>query len=381
MENRRRHLHFGPGKLGLGLVTWATRKQGMRVTLVTHSDRIESEEKNALLVRNKCYFIQGLTREKVFVDGLVGYGPANKFPTLREAIVDAETVLLTTSLRDNLKNIVEMLGELLLARHQANVASNLYILAAENTRDSVWLQREIEKYFARSNPAINASDILRQVTFVPCVVDRVCTRVVVEDGEVVVTAFPTARWLIQDPGGHTGVELRAVLPPDDTIEYVADIKLERKIKLYLYNGPHLLLAIFAFIENIYLLPQFLGTENGERVLRLVFHECERTLTHLDRAIPLKRIKEDIKKNEMRFRSDPDPVARILSRLSGDRNLPKFLEDFHHKVGLPALSYLRTGGRDLNVIPLALFSLIERIQEHDYPAAKRRKRQRDSRQQV
>jgi mannitol-1-phosphate/altronate dehydrogenase len=365
-----KHLHIGAGRLGLGLVAAAAAQSGLEVIIAVEASPRGASTKNAMLAESRRFIVvppDETEAVEIKIQSVVQYGEPSVEAEIRDIIADPHTVLVTTAVGDNLPHIVPLLTRLLLHRHHAGIASPLFIIAAENTRNSLWLREQIEQRLA--NAGVISTTVLQFVVFVPCVVDRVCKNISTATGEVRVAVEAEADWLVADLRDELGRSLESYLSPDrGSIRFQTDVLPFWRRKIYLLNGPHLLLAMLANVEGHIFLDDYLRSESGRIALDRVFAECKLIFRAEDDYFSEAEVDKLIESNKLRFLASNDLVARVLSRFREESDIVNFFRDFHSKVGSPALAYLVKVGGDLPTILLSLLHMISRISANRYVGA-------------
>jgi mannitol-1-phosphate/altronate dehydrogenase len=180
-----RHLHFGAGKLGLGLVGSLSQNLALDFTLANRGleDTNGLSDQNLLIARNACYDVEYYSgeRETIAVSRFFNFSDPADRAALIDLISDHETKLVTISLGGKHGTISDVLAKGLIAR-SAKRAEKVYVLACENGVTSRELRESVLQHTAEP------SQIDASAEFVPCVVDRVCDAIKTSSDRVVVCA-------------------------------------------------------------------------------------------------------------------------------------------------------------------------------------------------
>ena len=369
------HIHFGPGQLGLGLVAWLTTAAGFDVWFATDETRIRTS-KNASLDSQKRYWVrewESSSIQEVVIRGVLAYGTPETEEHLTKLFQEPKTILVTTALRaENLPQVVPVLARLLVARSNVCADCPLFVIAVENTATSTWLKTKLEAELARTAQGAAAS-ALKDVTFLDCMANRVCGKLTWLDASESSVCAPVntkAQLVVSSDKNRFGkglAEYLRVCPSE--LEFASDVPIRIKQKLYLLNGPHLLISIFAFVEGYAFLSDYLASPKGASALSAIFNECRSVFLATEPASSEDHIDHIIAENIEVFVNGKDSVSRILSRFSGKPNLSIFFSDFHVKLGSPALNYMLSGFNGPQSLLLGLLHVTESIREERYPASR------------
>lgn len=364
------HIHLGAGSLGLGFVAHLTAKAGFKVILANRSGDAGSLKKTNAIKENRSYLLhiwgQTQREETVQVDTLLFTDTEEHL--LYQRVCDPSTVLLTTALKDGLHDSVSLIRAMIQARVTASIKSPLFIIACENIVDSNKLMSLV-----KNTPGIKNSqrrDFDKGIKFVPCVVDRICSKVVYDDDldSVRVNVEPYARWVIERTEGIEILEEQFMsLVERNLVEFVPDIRPYKMRKLWLVNGPHLVAAILSKAVREERLEVFLRDPTNEAIMRRVQAEFGQALLMQDNAfsaMDLANFSEGILK---RFQDYPDSFRRIMSRFNRT-TLEGFLKDMYLKVVEPARVLLdRRGAKRARWITHSVYEALRMIEAGDYLA--------------
>ena len=261
------HLHFGTGRLGLGLVAPFLQKPGSELYLLnraqagsnaTGTTRLGAQRRNELLEKNpqKRYVIQapGETtevREIVCYDGFYPYCSETIHDTVQTiqaaSAAKKDGVIVTASIltAENYAPVVEALNVICAAKDAGEPVGDVYLVACENTLSA----REVLEHSAIS-PKVSAS-ARRHVKGVPALVDRMCVGLEEYPGGQPPVTEATVAVQAEEFGA-----LKLALSPEteglasllhgSRVEFSKHLDIEKEIKGWLLNGSHWLIALSAF---------------------------------------------------------------------------------------------------------------------------------------
>lgn len=380
------HIHFGAGRLGLGLIVPFFRtvsttsiiiNRAISGTNPTGTTILPPHRRNQLLrnSHNKTYVVQqhtnqGARYEVAHYGGFFEYGEdgqdiASIIRTIQACYVQPnDRVVVTASLisSDNYQPVLEALEHLSNLREQGAIGS-LFLVACENALNApeIFLDPSLAPFISER--------MRRHVTPVPALVDRVCMGL--EEGKerdqdasyatVVVTTEEYGSLKLElSPATE---ELARYLD-GSRVEFTRYVAIEKRIKNWLLNGSHWLLALAAFEES-----------HGDPELRLnefLKHSAENRAfadevmgeMHEGIAVILRREPEfshfvhDIDPDDYlagastailsRFLSNDDPMSRILARFQAPRpdkptTVDAFKQRFADRVKAPIAAYTEKKG--------------------------------------
>jgi hypothetical protein len=259
------HIHFGTGRLGLGLIGPAFRKPGSELYLLnrevsgdkaTGGTSLSAARRNALLASDaKRYLIErpggsAADRRIVTFDDFMTYDETS-LPSRIEAIADGSRaagagVIVTASILalEHYAPVVEALNILATRRAQGCGIGPIYFIACENTLSA-------PAVFANWGmlPSI-CNEAVAHVTCVHALVDRMCVGL----EEVTTDEGPAVLVRAEDYGA-----VKLQLEPDSgklvevcrgsDVEFSRHVDTEKQIKSWLLNGTHWVIALEAFEES------------------------------------------------------------------------------------------------------------------------------------
>ena len=264
------HLHFGAGRLGLGLVAPFFQKPESELFLLnraqsgskaTGSTRLDARRRNELLQTNpqKLYVIQspgesGEVRDMVRYDGFCPYEDETVKDTIQEILTSSKGkskgVVVTASVltAENYAPVVEALNVISEAKSEGEPVGDLYLVACENTVDA----REVLQHEAVSDMV--SPRTREHVKCVHALVDRMCVGLEEYPGGAPPVEEPTVAVQAEEYG-----LLKLALEPEteglaellrgSRVEFSRHLDIEKEIKGWLLNGSHWLIALTAFHET------------------------------------------------------------------------------------------------------------------------------------
>ncbi|MFC7736151.1 hypothetical protein ACFQX4_09890 [Roseomonas sp. GCM10028921] len=398
------HIHFGAGRLGLGLIVPFFQIGNTRSFIVnraissvspTGNTALSPRRRNDLLRESpdRLYVLQqrdtrGGHRSVVRYDGFFEFGQGGKeIGTILRAILQApggaeEPVLVTASLISaaNYPPVLEALGILASMRARGGLGP-IFLVTCENTLNAPELFEDPDLADAISD------DMRRHVTPVPALVDRVC--IGLEEGRE--GAHPAVVVSTEEYGSlklelSHATEILARHLEGSGVEFTRYVAIEKRIKNWLLNGSHWLLALAAFQESQgdreLRLNDFLNrsAENrrfAEEVMREMHEgiavilrrepEFDRFVAEVDPDIYLKGATDAILS---RFLGNDDPMSRILARFQAPTperpdTVEAFRQRFADRVDGPIAAYAETRGAPPPAATHSLESLARLIASGTY----------------
>lgn len=374
------HIHFGTGRLGLGLVAPFFQRPGSELYLLNRSvsaakptggTALDPGRRNELLRDNpdKYYIIQepGAHEpgfEVIQYDAFLEYTNGN-IRDVTESIIEqsaqkADGVIVTASVLslENYGAVMQALRLLAEMREQGSVGP-VFLVACENTVSAHDVFRE---------PAlcqIIPEEIRGHVTCVHALVDRVCVGLE-EDRS---GPHPTVLVLAEEYGSLK-LELNAATEPlldklaGSRIEFSRYVDIEKQIKGWLLNGSHWLIALAAFQQSDgdknLKLNEFLSADpERKRFAANVMKEMRDGVAAILRSDPhysgfvkdvdpdryLEGASQSILK---RFLTNEDPITRILARFQepspdSPSSMQAFSKRLFDRVDEPISAYVAEKG--------------------------------------
>ena len=263
------HIHFGTGRLGLGLVAPFFQKPGAELHLLNRAEsgskatgetRLDARRRNELLLHNpqKQYVIQSPSgtgcvqekevRETVHYNGFHPY-TCDNIGQIMETILagsagKAQAVVVTASVltAENYSAVVDALNVICETRDSGEMVGDVYLVACENTvsAEEVLQHRELCAKLLDSTK--------RHVRCVPALVDRMCVGIEEHPGGAPPVVEPAVAVQAEDYG-----LLKLALTPQteglaeavhgSRVEWSRHLNVEKEIKGWLLNGTHWLIAL------------------------------------------------------------------------------------------------------------------------------------------
>lgn len=256
------HIHFGAGRLGLGLIAPFFRKPGSELFLLnravsgskpTGDTSLSPDRRNELLRDHpgRRYFIQAPSappadREVVPYDRFVAFEEDGIEETIRsiarESARKGDGVVVTASILEaaSYAPVICALNALSRMKEAGEAIGRIFLVARENTLSAHEVFEDEQLYNLISPEART------HVTCVHAPVDRLCVGLE-EDNS---TAHPTVRVRAEDYGS-----LKLELSPEteplvglcrgSRVEFSRHVDVEKQIKGWLLNGSHWLIALSA----------------------------------------------------------------------------------------------------------------------------------------
>lgn len=258
------HIHFGAGRLGLGLIAPAFAGSNTELHLLnravsgvkaTGNTALSSSRRNALLSDEASrYFVEkpggaAADRKTVGYDGFVTYDDDTLDRCVadiadRSRRADAGVVVSASILAlENYPAVIRALN-LLAERAADGAVGRIYFVACENRLSAPAIFRE-----ASITPLLT-EQTLEHVTCVHALVDRMCVGL-----EEVETDEGPAVLVRAEDYGSVKLELTAdsealvELCRGSEVEFSRHVDTEKQIKSWLLNGTHWLIALNAFQES------------------------------------------------------------------------------------------------------------------------------------
>jgi mannitol-1-phosphate/altronate dehydrogenase len=388
------HIHFGTGRLGLGLVAPFFQTPNSELYLLnravaaskpTGSTALSPARRNELLRDNpdRCYVVDApndpSAREVVRYDEFFAYDDENLNDIIR-TILEKSTqkergVIVTAAVlkTENYASVLQALDLICEAKEQSpDSIGKIALVACENTVSACEVL-EHPSMAERVTPRLRC-----HVTCVHALVDRLC--VGLEEDHA--GAHPMVR-ACAEPYGSLKLQLSGDteglvdMLQNSRIEFSRYLHTEKQIKSWLLNGSHWLIALRAFHvangDHSLTLNRFLNASpNNQRFAAAVLDEMREGVSILLRSTPeytdfVQNVDVDdylagaAKMILKRFGATDDPITRILARFREPtpdefKTIEAFNERFAGRVDEPMMAYEAAKG----VIPPAasqsIFSL-------------------------
>jgi hypothetical protein len=386
------HIHFGAGRLGLGLVAPFFRRPGSELYLLNRSaggarpsasTSLSPERRNELLLRHpeRHYFVRerngGDAPHAVRYDRFLAYDEPGVADAVGAIVRDSSQaragVVVTASVlgHENYRPVLQALNALSDDRARGRVGA-IFLIACEN---GISARDVLEHEELRAELA---AETRGQVTCVHALVDRVCSDLE-EDRS---TPHPTVA-VRAEPYGSLKLELQPETEPlvelcrGSRVEFTRHVDAERQIKSWLVNGTHSLIALTAFQEvdgNPELkLNDYLNSSPAHRAFAeaAMKEMCEGVAILLRKDPKYAAFVRDVDVDRYlegaaavilrRFCSTEDSLKRILSRFRAPNasdvgTIEEFNKRFGDRIDEPVEAYIAERGVAPPAISQSLFSL-------------------------
>lgn len=396
------HIHFGAGRLGLGLVVPFFQTGRSETFIVnravsaakpTGSTALEPRRRNELLGGNpdRVYIVrqpaeEGVRRHAVHYDGFLEYGDDDVEDIIRSIVGGSrrhrDGVVVTASViaAANYRPVLRALRVLAEMRARVDTGA-IFLIACENTLSApeIFADPELGEMIS--------GEMRRHVTRVHALVDRVCIGLE-EDRE---GPHPAAV-VSTEEYGSLKLELRpeteglAGLLGASRVEFTRHVATEKQIKSWLLNGSHWLLALEAFEESRGDKELRLNRFLKEKPERLRFAEAVLAEMSEGIAVILRRDPEhagfvrdtdpeDYLRGSAeailkRFLSSDDPMSRILARFQAPTpeapaSVQAFAKRFADRVEDPIAAYSDDKGAQPQAAMRSVNSLVRLIASGSY----------------
>lgn len=392
------HVHFGAGRLGLGLVAPFLQKPGSELVFLnreqssknaTGGTGLTAERKTKLLREQpqRRYGIQTPgeppgVRELVSYTSFETYNSENLEQVISKVIAQssakAQGVVVTASVLkiENYSPVVQALNQICSAKANGEDTGEVFLVACENT---VSAHEVFESDRFRHLLMPGTYKFSRPVH---ALVDRMCVGLEEYPGDGKSILNPTVLVRAEEYGSFKlemtpGAEALQNLCEGAKVEFSRHLDIEKKIKGWLLNGTHWLIALTAFQAS-----------EGNRDLKLNEYLAEhpeaqqfaaQVIREISEGIDIMLRKEpeyegfvrDVSPREYldgasaailrRFSRNEDTIRRILARFrqpSADEltTIESFVRRFHDRVDPAITAYAAEKGADPPAVSHGLISL-------------------------
>jgi mannitol-1-phosphate/altronate dehydrogenase len=389
------HIHFGTGRLGLGLVAPALRRSDSSLFLLnravssgsaTGGTAVDPARRNALLQESpdRTYVLltpggDGQVRERVSYDGFFTYGEEDVAGIIEQILQQTTRasagVVVTASVLtvEHYSPVVDALNALSAVKERETGAiGDLYLIACENMVSAA----EVMRHEGFPRPLSEAAH--RHTHCVHALVDRVC----VELEERQIEGVPTLAVLAEEYAAlklELGPETEglATLLEGTHVTFSRHLNIEKDIKGWLLNGSHWLIALTAFQENAgradLKLNAFLAeTSDHHLFAEEIIDEMREGIEALLRSEPqYAGFVQDVDVTEYlntaaasilaRFEANEDTIARILARFrtptpEAVTTVQQFIGRFLSRIEDPIMAFERKHGVPPKSTSHSLFNL-------------------------
>jgi hypothetical protein len=369
------HVHFGAGRLGLGLVAPFFRKEGVQTWLLnravgeareTGGTALSSARRNELLRDHpeRLYKIQepgGCTSDcqRIGYDKFILYTPADVTEAgqrIAQAALGSRAVVVTASVlkSDYYRPVIEALNALGRRRETGEPIGRIFLVACENT---------VSAHEILAHPQLSAAiepAARRHITGVHALVDRMCVGLEEDNSEphpivrVRAEAYGSLKLELNDE-----TEELAAQCDGSQVEFSRHVDTEKQIKSWLLNGSHWLIALAAYDavqadRNLKLNEYLVASPKHTEFAASVMEEMREGVAILLRGDPqyadFRRevdIEDYLNKAAStildRFSSNEDPITRILARFQAPSagsfsSIQAFTKRFADRVDAPICAY-------------------------------------------
>ncbi|MBD1821566.1 hypothetical protein H6F51_03450 [Cyanobacteria bacterium FACHB-DQ100] len=375
------HLHFGAGRLGLGLIAPWFQKPGSKLYLfnravsgtnATGSTALDAVRRNELLRDHpqKSYLIQqpgesASNGVAVRYDGFFAYDEENPEAAVREIAgqIGPETsVIVTASVLkpENYRAVLRAL-DILSQKKQSepDAMGRVFLIACENTL----IASEVLEHECLQD--LITPETRRHVTPVHALVDRMCVGLEEDDSHSHPTVLVRA-----EEYGVVKLELcpeteeMAELCRDSRIEWSRHVEVEKQIKSWQLNGAHWLIALHALDthdnKTDFKLKEFFeSSPENHQFTRDVMQEISEGIAILLRKDPTYAdfvrdvdVEVYLAGNAAsilrRFETTDDSITRILARFHTPTpdnydTIQSFSKRFADRVDLPMKAHMSAKG--------------------------------------
>jgi len=357
-------MHFGAGALGLGLVC-PSISVGANIPSYVINRRSLSDKRNELLKRNSAYRIVQSDKREMPV-------PLEEFLFLpedsekvKDLVRSQNTIILTTALKKSgLLESIDFITSIIAERVNAHTGEPMYILACENAVDTLWLKAQI---ISRLPADLSFRLDSSALHFARCVVDRICNKPTVIDGQVTVVCEPFSRWYIERIGGVTG-QLENLLGTPE-VAFVDTLDDIIKLKKWVINALHLNIAICAHYHGYTMIDDYLQRDPGGAAhLVGMLDELESMFLNMPEdsrtGFATAEVRHHARTLFDRLMNHPQVVADATTRFKSNQ-LPTFFEDYGRKVSFLYLESTAETGESFFWVPRSLFYVAEMIAKEDF----------------
>ena len=394
------HIHFGTGRLGLGLVAPFLQSPNSELFLLnrassgknaTGSSSLHPSRRNELLKNSsrRQYMVDtpGVIpgkdgrepRENVYYDGFYSFEADRVQHAIRDILANSEEkdkgIVVTASVltADNYAPVVEALNVLCSMKESDNNAiGDVYLIACENTVSAgdVLTHKDLT--------ARIREETYRHARCVHALVDRVCVGM----EECSFLGEPSVLVHAEEYGSLklqlcSNTEKLPELLRGTRAEFSRYLDVEKDIKSWLLNGSHWLIALTAFQETggdaaLKLNEFIMSTEDHELYSSEIVNEMRDGVEALLRSDPqYANFVRDVDVSAYldgaascileRFKCNEDTIMRILARFrapSRDEvtSIQSFVDRFLHRIEPPLVAYQALKGVPAKSATQGIFNL-------------------------
>ncbi len=323
-----RHVHFGAGALGLGLMCAQQRKRPPQLYILNRDGPTSKERIAAIADKGGYQIVPFLTKPQFIpVKRALTYNAANL-----EAMGDSDgPKLITTPLKkDGIDASMPQIAQLLAARR----GRKTFVVAGENQVDSHYIRDRLAGAGSLADPG---------TVFQRAVVDRICNKPVLKNGLVSVSHEEFGQVYLEREKSKIP---QALLPSTKNWSPVQNFEYTVDRKKWVVNATHLMISLVAHYHKFPSVCDFVSDNNtNERLLRVMIEESAEALfkNYRSKNVELGESDTDFKKFcdvlLERIRIYPQRIYDGVTRFTGSENLASFIDDFHRKISDPHLALL------------------------------------------
>ena len=394
------HIHFGTGRLGLGLVAPFFQTETSELYLLnrassgknaTGSTALDPSRRNDLLQSSAkhIYLIDtpgrpakdevNDVREQVLYDGFYAFEDEGISSVIEEILAESQekktAVLVTASVLSakNYAPVIDALNVISRAKEQQpDSIGEIYLVACENTVSAYEVLQHEEL-----GPRIE-HQTHDHARCVHALVDRVC----VDMEKVTFQGAPTVLVRAEEYGSLKleicpNTEALPELLKGSRIEFSRHLDVEKEIKSWLLNGSHWLIALTAFQEaggnpELRLNDFITSTEDHEKYAAEVLNEmregveallrCDEKYQHFVQDVDVTEYLNGAAASILeRFKANDDTITRILARFRAPSpnevtTVQSFIDRFLHRIEPPLMAYQAEHGTPAKSATQGIFNL-------------------------
>lgn len=348
-----RHVHFGAGALGLGLMCAGGRETRCD-RFILNRDSDGSRERLLSLSREGGYDLipYGGRRKFIPITGAMSYDDVDFI-----GLADTERpMLITTALKKRgLDESFRQLAELISARGDRPT----FIVAGENQVDSHYLA---DKLYPENQKKP------KNTVFVRSVVDRICNKPTMKYGRVSVYCEKFGAVYLENLKPRIPVQL---VPNRVRWKTVAGYEYVVDRKKWIVNAVHLTISLIAHYEGFSSVRELISSDTRkEALLKGVISECRNLFlkVYADKQAALGESEAELDSfcNDLfvRIRDYPQRIYDAVTRFTGPERLQEFIDDFHRKVSDPSLRVMKSSSTNAPYYPSLAAAIVCELVKQD-----------------
>lgn len=374
------HVHFGAGKLGLGLIVPITKQAGFRTLVVTKSSGKENKEAAySKLNKSKKYVLQIKKKKNHQMITTSQSIQLNDFHEYRESvskkilekIATKNLRLITTAVGEsNLDKVSSEIVQIIRIRFKNKINQHLVIIACENlVSNSDELKKKINRLLKDEEKKYSSDNVF----FCNCVVDRVCPTLN-EAGKLVnVVAYEYYNWILNKNNlpKEDLIYLRKHFKKTKGVHFAdnPEFELKQTLKIWCFNGIHLALAVYgrdALRNESALLSEAIGHDRISQTIRRLQNAYTYVISaafKIDRKTIvkyqdhfIKRIKEN---DDDKIERIIDDLLRVIKYDQKFHEVEAFLKKVQDRLISPMIKFSEIGPSKINSSKLSVSKIQER----------------------